>query len=58
MSRDTKHDPAASGNPKAHTPDRKGGDAVQNAQQWDGGSAGSKGNKASGKQNQNSSAKR
>jgi len=39
---DTKHDPIASGSPKAHSPDRKDGNPVQNAQEWSGGSKGSK----------------
>jgi hypothetical protein len=56
--RDTKHDPAAAGSPHANRPDHKGGDAVQNAEKWGGGSSGSKGGvKPSDKQNPNSSAK-
>jgi hypothetical protein len=56
--RDTKHDPAASGSPAAHRPDHQGGDAVQNAEKWGGGSSGSKGGaKSSRHQNPNSSQK-
>ena len=56
--RDTKHDPVASGSPnvKEHKPEHKGGNAVQNAEKWGGGSSGSKGEK-SRSQNQNSSSK-
>jgi hypothetical protein len=55
---DTKHDPAASGSPKAHAPDHKGGNPVQNAEQWGGGSKGSKGGiPRADRQNPNSSAK-
>jgi hypothetical protein len=56
--RDAKHDPIASGSPhaKEHKPDHKGGDAVQNAERWGGGSSGSKGGKT-GQRNQNSSSK-
>ncbi len=39
---DTKHDPIASGSPKAHSPDHKGGNPIRNAQEWGGGSRGSK----------------
>ncbi|WP_230531165.1 hypothetical protein [Microvirga roseola] len=48
--RDTKHDPAASGSPKAHSPD--------NAEKWGGGSKGSKGGiTPDERRNQQSSAK-
>ncbi|PVE20788.1 hypothetical protein DC522_30265 [Microvirga sp. KLBC 81] len=55
---DTKHDPISSGSPKAHSPGRKGGNPVQNAEKWGGGSKGSKGPTTStDKHNPNSSAK-
>jgi len=55
---DPKHDPIASGSPKAHAPDHKGGAPVQNAEKWGGGSKGSKGSSPStAKHNPNSSAK-
>lgn len=55
---DPKHDPIASGNPKAHSPGRKGGAPVQNAQEWGGGSKGSKGPATpADRHNPNSSAK-
>jgi hypothetical protein len=55
---DTKRDPIASGNPKARSPGHKGGNPVQNAEQWGGGSKGSKGPASpADKHNPNSSAK-
>lgn len=55
---DTKHDPMASGNPKANAPGHKGGNPVQEAEQWGGGSKGSKGPVTpADKRNQNSSSK-
>ena len=57
---DTKHDPVASGSPNVpeHRPDHKGGDPVQNAEHWGGGSKGSKGPiTPADKHNPNSSAK-
>lgn len=55
---DTKRDPLASGNPKTSSPDHKGGDPVQNAEHWSGGSKGSKGPITSAdRHNQNSSSK-
>ncbi len=47
-----------SGSDKAKSPDRQGGDAVRKAQQWNGGSKGSKGGVArKDRRNPNSSAK-
>lgn len=55
---DTKRDPIASGNPKAHSPDHKGGNPTQNAETWGGGSKGSKGSiTPADKRNPNSGAK-
>ncbi len=52
---DTKHDPMASGSPKAHSPDHKGGNPTQNTEQWSGGSKGAV--TPAEKRNPNSSAK-
>jgi hypothetical protein len=47
-----------SGSDKAKSPDHKGGDAVRQAEQWSGGSKGSKGGiTEEDKRNENSSAK-